>query len=111
VISSFAAREVLVSAISVIHGIGEDAGEDPQGLVNSLRGQKRADGKPVFSRATCFSLMVFYVLAMQCLPTQAVTRRETGSWKWAIFQFVYMTILAYVSALIVYQTLTRLGIA
>jgi ferrous iron transport protein B len=111
VISSFAAREVLVSAISVIHGIGEDAGEDPQGLVNSLRSQKRADGKPVFSRATCFSLMVFYVLAMQCLPTQAVTRRETGSWKWAIFQFVYMTILAYVSALIVYQTLTRLGVA
>jgi ferrous iron transport protein B len=111
VISSFAAREVLVSALSVIHGIGEDGGEDPQGLVNSLRAQQRPDGSPVFSRATCFSLMVFYVLAMQCLPTQAVTRRETGSWKWAIFQFVYMTLLAYVSALIVYQTLTHLGIA
>ena len=49
------------------------------------------------------SLLVFFVLAMQCLPTQAVTRRETGSWKWAVFQLVYMTAMAYVAALVTYQ--------
>ena len=54
---------------------------------------------------------MFFVLAMQCLPTQAVTKRETGSWKWAILQFSYMTVLAYVAALVTYQTLAALGYA
>ena len=59
---------------------------------------------------TCFSLLIFYVLAMQCLPTQAVTRRETNSWKWPIFQFVYMTLLAYSAAFIAYQLLSAFGL-
>lgn len=104
VISSFAAREVVVSTLSIIYGIGEEGAEDEQGLVATLKGQTRPDGSAVFDLPTCLSLLVFYVLAMQCLPTQAVTRRETGSWKWAIFQLVYMTALAYVAALVVYQT-------
>ena len=54
---------------------------------------------------------MFYVLAMQCLPTQVVTRRETGSWKWALFQLGYMTALAYVASLITYQTLSACGFA
>ncbi|WP_197454684.1 ferrous iron transporter B [Stieleria varia] len=109
VISSFAAREVLVSTLSVVYGIGEEGAEDETGLVETLRRQRRPDGTLVFTTATCFSLLVFFVLAMQCLPTQAVTRRETGSWRWAIFQLVYMSALAYVAALIVFQTLSAFG--
>ncbi|KAA5538548.1 ferrous iron transporter B [Roseiconus nitratireducens] len=109
IISSFAAREVLVSTLSIVYGLGEEGADDARGLVETLRDQTAADGSPVFSTATCFSLLVFFVLAMQCLPTQVVTKRETGSWKWAILQFVYMTMLAYVAALVVYQTLAAAG--
>ena len=107
VVTSFAAREVLVSTLSVIYGVGEDGAEDNDGLVNMLRRQERSDGTPVFDLATSASLLVFFVLAMQCLPTQAVTRRETGTWKWAIFQFVFMTVLAYVAAFGTYQLLSN----
>lgn len=103
VLSSFAAREVIVSTLSIIYGIGEDGAEDEASLTETLRAQKYPDGTPVYSRPTCYSLLVFYVLAMQCLPTQAVTKRETGSWNWAIFQLVYMTVLAYVAALATFQ--------
>lgn len=111
IITSFAAREVLVSTLSIVYGLGEDGAEEPAGLVETLRRQERPDGSPVFSIATGMSLLVFFVLAMQCLPTQVVTKRETGSWRWAIFQFGYMTILAYVAALIVYQSLSAAGYA
>ena len=110
VISSFAAREVFVSTLAVVYGIGADAAEDEATLVDILRSQKRSDGSPVFATATCLSLLVFYVLAMQCLPTQVITRRETGGWKWAIFQLGYMTALAYVASLLVYQTVRACGI-
>lgn len=103
VLSSFAAREVIVGTLAIVYGIGEDAAEDEQTLVETLRAQKRDDGSPVFDTATCLSLLVFYVLAMQCLPTQAVTRRETGSWKWAAFQLVFMTALAWLAAFVTYQ--------
>jgi ferrous iron transport protein B len=109
VVSSFAAREVLVSTLSIVYGLGEEGAEEDAGLVETLRRQKRADGSPVFTTAVCFSLLVFYVLAMQCLPTQAITKRETGSWKWAIFQLVYMTVMAYFCAMIVFQSLCTLG--
>ena len=110
VISSFAAREVVVSTLAIMYGIGEDGGEDEETLVETLRRQKRPDGTPTFSVKTGLSLLVFFVLAMQCLPTQAVTKRETGSWKWAVLQLVYMTILAYVGALIVFQGCTAFGV-
>lgn len=111
VITSFAAREVLVSTLSIVYGLGEDGAEEESGLVETLRRQKRPDGSPVFSTASGLSLLVFFVLAMQCLPTQVVTKRETGSWNWAIFQFVYMTVLAYVAAFVVYQSLAAAGFA
>lgn len=111
IITSFAAREVLVSTLSIVYGLGEEGGDDSGGLVETLRRQTRPDGSPVFTTATGLSLLVFFVLAMQCLPTQVVTKRETGSWKWAVFQFVYMTGLAYIVALIVYQTLAAAGYA
>ena len=109
-ISSFAAREVIVSTLAVVYGVGADtADENPDSLYDTLRSATRNNGSPVFTTATCLSLLVFYVLAMQCLPTQAVTRRETQTWKWPIFQLVYMTVLAYTASLVTYQLAVWLG--
>lgn len=97
VLTSFAAREVVVSTMSILYGLGDEP-DDDSSLREKLTHAKRDDGSLVFTPATCVSLLVFFVLAMQCLPTQAVTKRETGTWKWAVFQLVYMTVLAYVCA-------------
>lgn len=104
IVSSFAAREVIVSTLSVVYGVGEEAvAEGSAGLREVLQRARHDDGSPVFTVATSISLLVFYVLAMQCLPTQAVTRRETNSWKWPLFQLAYMTILAYAAAYAAYR--------
>jgi ferrous iron transport protein B len=68
-----------------------------------MQSAKRSDGTPVYTKATGFSLLVFYLLAMQCMSTLAVVKRETGSWKWPIIQLVYMTVIAYVLSFIAYQ--------
>ncbi|MGL4514769.1 MAG: ferrous iron transport protein B [Lacipirellulaceae bacterium] len=99
--TSFAAREVVVSTLSVLYGLGADG--DETSLLGALASAKRDNGESVFDTPTCLSLLVFYVLAMQCLPTQAVTLRETGSWKWPLLQLGYMSVLAYVAALVVHQ--------
>jgi len=112
IFSSFAAREVIVSTLAIVYGVGEDAAEhNRSSLYDSLRQAKRSDGTPIFNTATCASLLVFYILAAQCLSTTAVVRRETNSWKWPLFQIFYMTGLAYVAALLVYQTLRHFGCA
>ncbi len=107
VLASFAAREVVVSTLGIVTGVGE--GAERQDLFKALAAEKRADGTPLFTTATCLSLLVFFVLAMQCLPTQAITRRETGSWKWAAFQLGYMSVLAWTSAFVVYHIALWLG--
>jgi ferrous iron transport protein B len=110
IISSFAAREVIVSTLAIVYGVGQDAAEHHrQSLYDSLRHATRSDGTPIFTVATCASLLVFYILAAQCLSTTAVVRRETNSWKWPLFQIAYMTGLAYVAAFIVYQVVSRLA--
>ena len=110
IFSSFAAREVIVSTLAIVYGVGEDAAENNRtSLYDSLRRAKRTDGTPIFNTATCASLLVFYILAAQCLSTTAVVRRETNSWKWPLFQIAYMTGLAYVLALITYQVLRHFG--
>lgn len=106
VLSSFAAREVIVSTLSIVYGLGEEGEEDTETLVEAMREARHADGAVVFTPAASWSLLVFYVLAMQCLPTQMVTRTETGSWKWALLQFAYMTALAWLSAFAVYQIMS-----
>ncbi len=112
ILSSFAAREVIVSTLAIVYGVGEGAvDENPEGLYGTLKKATRADGTPVFTTATGLSLLVFYVLAMQCLPTQVVTKRETGSWKWAFLQLGYMTVLAYGAAFVTYQGLQLFGIS
>jgi ferrous iron transport protein B len=112
IVSSFAAREVIVSTLAIVYGVGEDAADNNRkSLYDTLRQAKRTDGSPVFTAATCLSLLVFYILAAQCLSTQAVVRRETNSWKWPLFQIAYMSGLAYVAALVVYQTMRHFGYA
>lgn len=110
IFSSFAAREVIVSTLAIVYGVGEDTADNQRSsLYDSLRRAKRSDGSPIFTTATCVSLLVFYILAAQCLSTTAVVRRETGGWKWPLFQIAYMSALAYVAALIAYQTLRHFG--
>ena len=108
VLTSFAAREVIVSTLAVLYGVGEEGSEDGS-LRGALLSSTRDDGTPVFTVATCLSLLVFYVLAMQCLPTQAVTAKETGSWWWATLQFAYMSVLAYGFAFVTYQVASAFG--
>jgi ferrous iron transport protein B len=75
-----------------------------------LREQKRPDGSPVYTTLTAVTLMVFYVLAMQCASTVAIVRRETNSWKWPVFQWIYMGLLAWVLAFVTYQGGKLLGL-
>ena len=101
-VASFAAREVFVSTMSIIY-IGEDVTEEGDTVRDKMTAEKRKDGRPAYNIRTCLSLLVFYVFAMQCLSTVAVTRRETNSWGWAIFQVVYLTGFAYLAAFATYQ--------
>ena len=94
---------MIVSTMAILYGIGEDGVDDPQTLTAALADQTHDDGSPVFTMATALALLVFYVLAMQCLPTQIVTRRETGTWKWPLVQLGYMTLLAWVGAFVTFQ--------
>ena len=102
VMTSFMAREVFVSTMGVLAGAGHDADVADQRVLEQVATMTRTDGTPVFTTATCAAALVFFVLAMQCLPTLAVTRRETGSWKWPAIQFGWMTFVAYMAALAVH---------
>ena len=102
ILGAFTAREVFVSTLGIVFDIsGADEGNQP--LRDNLRAATRADGTPLLTAASGLALMVFFVLACQCMSTLAIIRRESGSWKWPAFVFGYQTALAYVCALIVYQ--------
>lgn len=103
ILASFAAREVFVSTLAV-QVAGSDDAEDA-GVIASIRAATRRDGSPLFDRATAWSMLVYFVLAMQCLPTLVVTAREAGHWKWAAAQFVWMSLVAYAAAAAVYAIL------
>lgn len=104
-ITSFAAREVFVGTMATIYSIGSS---DDVFTIRDRMAQERdpITGDPVYDLATSLSLLLFYVFAMQCMSTLAVVRRETKSWKWPIIQFTFMTALAYLSSLLVYQLLS-----
>jgi len=108
-IASFAAREVLVSTLSIIYNVGKDQDAQSQTLISAIHDAKKDDGSPSWTPLTALTLMVFFVLAMQCMSTVAVVRRETNSWRWPLFMVAYMTGLAYVGALLTYQTGRFLG--
>ncbi len=107
-VSSLAAREVFVSAMSVIFNVEEDE-ENTTPLRDALVAATWPDGRPLFTPLVCLTLMIFYVFAMQCISTLAVVRRETNSWRWPLFQLVYMTGFAWVVCFIVYQGGRALG--
>jgi ferrous iron transport protein B len=98
-VSSFAAREVFTGTMGVIFGMGNevDIYNEPERQTLTERVGRE------YSSATAFSLVIFYAFAMQCMSTLAVTKRETGSWKWTFVMLVYMTGLAYLASFIVYQ--------
>ena len=105
-ITSFAAREVFVGTMATLYSVGDNADENSETLRDKMSAAKRADGSPVYTTATGYSLLIFYLLAMQCMSTLAVVKKETGSWKWPIIQLIYMTGLAYLLSFIAYQLLS-----
>lgn len=106
-IGSFAAREVFVSTMSIVFNVSEEA--DAVILRDEFRQAQWPDGRPLFTPLVCIGLMVFFVFAMQCMSTVAVVYRETGGWLWPTFQLLYMTGLAYIAALLVYQVGRAMG--
>lgn len=110
VLTSYVAREVFVSTMSVLAGEA-DVKEVNAGVIARIRGMTRDDGSPVFTPATAAATLVFFVLAMQCLPTLAVTRRETGATKYAVLQFAYMSTVAYACAFVVHHALRLAGVS
>jgi ferrous iron transport protein B len=105
-ITSFAAREVFVGTMATLYSVGEDADENSETLRKKMQTAKREDGTPVYTTATGYSLLIFYLLAMQCMSTLAVVKKETGSWKWPLIQLLYMTGLAYLLSFLAYQILS-----
>ena len=103
-LTSFAAREVFVGSLSTIYAVQAD-GDNSKSLLQSMKNEKRPDGTPTYTLASGMSLMVFYVFAMQCMSTLAVVKRETQSWKWPIFQLVFMGVMAYVFSWLTYLAL------
>ena len=103
-ITSFAAREVFVGTMSTIYSVGSTEDVDFEAIRERMRNEIDPEtGEHVYSAATAFSLMIFFAFAMQCMSTVAVVKRETKSWKWPSIQILYLTGLAYLSSLIVYQ--------
>jgi ferrous iron transport protein B len=100
-VTSIAAREVFVGTMATLYSVGED--NENTSLRKKMQSAVRADGSKVYTLASGISLMVFYVLAMQCMSTLAVVKRETKSWKWAIIQLSYMTFLAYIMSWLAYN--------
>ena len=107
-ISSFAARETLVSTLSIIYNVGS-SDEDESSLIEAVRKAKRPDGSPAWTPLVAVSMMVFFVLALQCMSTVAIVKRETNSWRWPLFMVGYMLALAYIASLITFQGGRLLG--
>jgi len=111
IVSSFAAREVFVSTMSTVYNVGksEKTESSMNSLAKTLQAQKRSNGSPVYTPLIAVTLMVFYVFALQCVSTVAIVRRETNSWKWPIFQWVYMGALAWILAFLTFHIGRILG--
>lgn len=108
-VGAFAAREVFVSTLGVVYGLG-DTDEESDTLRSAIKAETHEDGRPVYTPLTGLSLMVFFALACQCMSTLAAVRRETKSWRWPVFLFVYMTALAWVASFAVHQGGLLLGL-
>lgn len=111
ILTSFAAREVFVSSTAILFRVeeGDDDAETADTLRQRIAAARWPDGRPLFTPLSLISLLVFFIYALQCLPTSAVVAKESGSWKWAVGQFVFMTAFAYFASLLVYQGGLLLG--
>lgn len=108
IVAAFAAREVIVSTLGIIYSVGE-VDETSVALREQLKADRYPDGRPVFTTLVALSLLVFFVFALQCMSTLAIARRELNSWLWPGVMWLYMTGLAYVFSLALYQGGRLLG--
>jgi len=108
-IASFAARETLVSTLSIVYNVGDGAEAESGSLIGAVRGARKPDGTPAWTPLVAVSMMVFFVLACQCMSTIAIVRRETNTWRWPLFMVSYMLVLAYVASFVTYQGGRLLG--
>jgi len=110
IITSFAARELLISTLAIGHHVKTEGEGMTAGLIEALQRERDPEtGKPLYTPLVAVSLMVFYVLACQCFSTFAVVKREAGSWGWLFFMIAYMRGLAWMSSFLVYQGGRLLG--
>ena len=108
-ISSFAARETIISTLSIVYNVGGSSEDKSASLIETLRNAKRSDGSPIWTPLTGVSLMIFFLLACQCMSTVAIVRRETNSWRWPLFMVGYMMVLAYIASFVTFQGGRLLG--
>ena len=108
-VSAFAAREVIISTLGIIYSVGDADGG--VALRDALKADRYPDGQPVFTPLVAMSLLVFFVFALQCMSTLAIARRETNTWRWPMVMWFYMTVLAYLASLLVYQGGRLLGLS
>jgi ferrous iron transport protein B len=108
-IASFPAREVIIATLGTIYSLGSEEDESSDSLKDQMKAERWPDGRPVYSLATALSIMVFFALCAQCSATLMTIKRETNSWRWPIFSFVYMTALAYIGAWLTFTIATWLG--
>ena len=108
VVASFPAREVIIATLGTIYSLGGDVDEESTGLRGAMHSATWPDGSPVYTIPVAVSIMVFFALCAQCVSTLVVIRRETNSWTWPVFSFVYMTVLAWIGAFITYQVGVRI---
>ncbi|HSZ55036.1 MAG TPA: nucleoside recognition domain-containing protein, partial [Tepidisphaeraceae bacterium] len=106
-VSAFAAREVFVSSMGIVYSVGRIESDQTTNLSTAMRADRYPNGKPVWTPLVAVSLLVWFVLAMQCMSTFAIVRRETGGWRWPLFMLAYMNVLAYVVSLVVFQVGSR----
>ena len=108
-ITSFAAREVVVSTLATLYNV-EGGGDDMIGITEALKNDiNPLTGSSRYTPLVALSIMVFYVYAAQCMATFAIVKKETNSWKWPVYMVIYMTTLAYLGSLAVYQGGVFLG--
>ena len=108
ILAAFPAREVIVPSMGILFSAGANADSEANGhMMDALSKAQWPDGRKLFTPYTAVGLMVFFALCCQCMSTLATVKRETNSWKWPLFMFVYMTTLAYLGALLV----NRIGLA
>ncbi len=103
VLASFPAREVIIAVLGIIYDLGGEEDEESASLSDRLRSARHPDGRPVYNIPVALSIMIFFALCAQCGSTLATIQRESNSWKWPVFAFSYMTLLAYIGAFLAYH--------